>query len=316
VVTIKRKVIQIANSTQLISLPRKWSQQYGVSKGDELNVDEQGSKIIVSIEKAAELKSIDIDVTGLDRTTIVYYLQTLYRMGFDEIKISFSNPVTAYFRTHENVNITTIINKEVSRLIGYEIIQNKENFCIVKDISTTSIKEFDNVLRRIFLLLNDASNDLIKGVKEKNWAIIETIEEKHDSITKFISYCSRLLNKYGYPEHKKTIVLYNILASMDRIIDVIKNAGREALKLRHVFNAKTVQLMELVDDAIKLFSEFFYKYDLKKAVVMYKNRNDMLELLYQYKNKIPTEELIIVSKMEHIFELLTVMQVGRMGIEH
>ena len=237
-------------------------------------------------------------------------------MGFDEIKISFNTPLTAYFRTHENVNVITVINKEVSRLIGYEIIQQKENFCIIKDISTTSIKEFDNVLRRIFLLLNDASNDLIKGVKEKNWSTIETIEEKHDSITKFISYCSRLLNKYGYPDHKKTIVLYNILASMDRIIDVIKNAGRDVLKLKHGFNNKTLQLMELVDDTIKLFSEFFYKYDLKKAVVMYKNRNDMLELIYQYKNKIPAEELIIVTKMEHIFELLTEMQVGRMGIEH
>ena len=37
VVIMKRKVIQIANSTQLISLPRKWSQKYGVKKGDEIN---------------------------------------------------------------------------------------------------------------------------------------------------------------------------------------------------------------------------------------------------------------------------------------
>ena len=73
-VKIKRKVIQIANSTQLISLPRKWSQQYGINKGDEVNVDEQRSKIIISIEKAAELKSVEIDVTGLDRTTIIYYI--------------------------------------------------------------------------------------------------------------------------------------------------------------------------------------------------------------------------------------------------
>lgn len=313
---MKRSVIQIANSTQLISLPRKWSQKYGVKKGDEIEVEEQGNKILLSTEQSSELKRIDIDVSGLDRTTIIYYLQILYRLGFDELKISFNTPVTTYFRTHENVNIITVINQEVSRLIGYEIIQHKENFCIVKDISTNSIKEFDNVLRRIFLLLSDASNDLIKGVKEKNWPIIETIEEKHDSITKFISYCSRLLNKYGYPDHKKTIVLYNILASMDREIDVIKNAGRDVLKLRRGFNGKTVQLMELVDDTIKLFSEFFYKYDIKNAVVMYKNRNDMLELLYQYKNKIPTEELIIVSKMEHIFELLTVMQVSRMGMEY
>ena len=34
--TMKRRVIQIGNSTQLISLPRKWAQQFGVKKGDEI----------------------------------------------------------------------------------------------------------------------------------------------------------------------------------------------------------------------------------------------------------------------------------------
>ena len=29
---MKRKVIQIANSTQLISLPRKWTIKYGIKK--------------------------------------------------------------------------------------------------------------------------------------------------------------------------------------------------------------------------------------------------------------------------------------------
>ena len=35
---MKRKVIQIADSTQLISLPRKWSLAHGIKKGDELEI--------------------------------------------------------------------------------------------------------------------------------------------------------------------------------------------------------------------------------------------------------------------------------------
>ncbi len=316
VVNIKRKVIQIANSTQLISLPRKWTQKYGIKKGDEIEVEEQGNKIIVSNQKEIEHGSIEIDVTGLDRTTILYYIQSLYRFGYDEIKIVFNEPTTIHFKLDKKESIITIIHREVNRLIGYEIIQQKDNFCLIKDISVSSIQEFDTVFRRIFLLLNDASTDLLKGAKEMNLQLIETLEEKHDSITKFISYCSRLLNKYGYPDYRKTVVLYHILASLDKLIDALKNAARDLLKIKHRLDSKTIQLIQLIDSSIKLYSEFFFKFELKKATEIHKNRNDMLNFLFQYKNKLPADELVLLSKMEHIFELLTDMKVSRMSIEY
>lgn len=314
-VTIKRSVIQIANSTQLISLPRKWSVKYGVKKGDELEIEENGSKLIIQIDKGVELTSKEIDVTGLDRTTILYYLQSLYRMGHDELHVKFQNPTTTYFRKDEEISVIKVINQEVKRLIGFEVIQQKENYCLIKDISTSSIKEFDNILRRVFLLINDANSDLLKGARENNKTLIENIEEKHDLVTKFISYCSRLLNKYGYHDVQKTTTLYHIIGDLDKVIDVIKNAGRDILRFKHGLSAKSIQLIELVDSNLKLYSEFFYKFDPKKAVEIYKNRNDMLNLLFQQKNKIPVEELIMLAKMEHIFELVTDMQVARMGFE-
>ena len=236
-------------------------------------------------------------------------------MGYDEIHVKFQNLTTTHFREGKEISVLKVINQEVTRLIGFEVIQQKENYCLIKDISTSSIKEFDNVLRRIFLLISDANSDLLRGTKEKNMKLIENIEEKHDTITKFISYCSRLLNKYGYPDAQKTIALYHIIADLDKVIDVIKNAGRDILKFRHDLNGKSIQLIKLVDDNIRLYSEFFYKFDPKKPVQMYKNRNDMLDLLFQLKNKIPAEELVTLAKMEHILELITDMQVARMGFE-
>jgi len=48
---MRRKVIQIADSTQLVSLPRKWALKHGIKKGDELNIEEKGSELLVSVEK-------------------------------------------------------------------------------------------------------------------------------------------------------------------------------------------------------------------------------------------------------------------------
>ena len=54
---MKRKVIQIADSTQLVSLPRKWTIKNGIKKGDELEIVEKGPKLIVHASGSEESES-------------------------------------------------------------------------------------------------------------------------------------------------------------------------------------------------------------------------------------------------------------------
>ena len=59
---MKRKVIQIANSTQLISLPRKWSQKYGVKKGDEITINYDGVVYRYVVRDTATVAPTKIEV--------------------------------------------------------------------------------------------------------------------------------------------------------------------------------------------------------------------------------------------------------------
>ena len=74
------------------------------------------------------------------------------------------------------------------------MIEQKNDYCIIKDISGTSFKDFDNILRKIFLLIIDALNDMVLGIKNYDNVLLDEIEDKHDTITKFVSHCLRLLN--------------------------------------------------------------------------------------------------------------------------
>ena len=87
----------------------------------------------------------------------------------DEIKVFFNTPVTEHFRLNRNVNVITVVHNEVNRLVGYEIIQQRENFCIIKDISNSSIQEFDTILRRVFLLLKDSLDCFFFVVLDSNY---------------------------------------------------------------------------------------------------------------------------------------------------
>ena len=260
---MKRKVIQIANSTQLISLPRKCSQKYGVKKGDEIEVEEDGSKIIVSTEKAQESGSIEVDITGADRDFLLFLIRSLYIKGYDEIKLVFNNPLIDHHRIHKKVTVISEVHIEMNRLTGIEVIQQHENFCILKVLSESSIKDFDVILRRLFLLVMDASDDLVKGVIENDKYLVETLEEKHNTITKFMASGLRLLNKFGHPNHKNTVLYWLIIECVDNINDILKETARDTLKLNIKISKNCENILHRINHSLVDYYNFFYKFDYK-----------------------------------------------------
>ena len=315
-VKIKRRVIQIANSTQLISLPRKWSQKYNIQKGDELEIEEQGNKLLIGTDKGTSLEKTEVDVTGLDRTSILYYIQSLYRSGYDEILIKFNEPYTVHLRTNEKKKIISVIHEVVGRLAGFEIVQQKENFCVIKDISEISAKEFETALRRIFLLLVDANKDLLEGAKNDNMALIETIDEKHNSVMKFVSYCLRILNKKGYPEPRKLTFIYHIIANLDKVADVLKYCARYLVDNKVVLRKESKLIISYAHSAVDLYYDFFYKFDIKKVRELYENRDKSIKLIIKNEKRAAPQDLAYTWMLASLLELITDITDSRISLEY
>ena len=135
---MKRKVIQIAGSTQLVSLPRAWALAHNVKKGDELEVDPQGDKVVVSIDKAVEkFKKTEIDVTDLG-PIVQRVLHALYKRGYDEVLVKYASPELLQ-KVEEMLHDSTI---------GYEIVEQKQDHCVIKAITGEIGKEFDAKIGR------------------------------------------------------------------------------------------------------------------------------------------------------------------------
>ena len=313
---IKRRVIQIANSTQLISLPRKWALKYNIQKGDELEVEENGSEIWIKTEKGVGFQKIEVDISGLDRTSILYYIQSLYRIGYDEIIIKFDDPYTIYLRTNEKKKVISVIHEVVGRLTGFEIVQQKENFCLIKDISEASAKEFDTALRRVFLLLMDVNKDLFDGVKNDNKTLVETIDEKHDSVMKFVSFCLRILNKKGYEKPRKTVIIYHIIANLDKIMDVIKYSARYILDNNITLKKESKIFLEQIHSSINMYYEFFYKFDIKNMRNMYENRDRIIKLIGKNVRKLPSQDIAYLYTLASMLELITDITDSRISLEY
>ncbi|VVB81264.1 Antidote-toxin recognition MazE, bacterial antitoxin [uncultured archaeon] len=312
---MRRKVIQIANSTQLVSLPRKWALQHGIKKGDELEIEDYGNKLTVSTEKTAETKPVEIDVTELDRSSIIFLIRGLYKKGYDEIKITWNKPVTTHFRVKQDVKIITAIHTEVHRLTGMEIVQQKENFCILKAISTPSDKELDSIIRRTFILLDDAVKDLIEGARNNDQSLIETIcEEKHDTLTKFVSYSLRILNKIR-KEDLNTHILYHIIANVDKLTDLIKNCGRELLGYDAKLRKETMLLLDKMYNSFALYHELFYKFRFETVRKLTENKELVATELSAVSHKLPPQEILLLCTLHQALELQRDLMESRMAME-
>ena len=273
---MQRKIVQHGTSTLTVSLPTRWVKKNSIKKGDEINIIEENNRMVVSVEKTSRKKLAEIDTTSLSRSTLMFYLRSIYRQGYDEIVIHFKNPKVMYYDVGKEEKVITIIHQEVNRLIGFEVTQQRENFCVIKDLSGASEGKLDMMIKRILFLLKDAIDDVVEAIKKKDYEKLETIEEKHDTITKFISYCLRMFNKRPDSSPENIHGMYHILCSLDVAIDTIKYFAKYAAHQKVLFSKKNILILENLKNLSNYTREILFELNLNKVVEFMKLRADLL----------------------------------------
>jgi len=257
----------------------------------------------------------EVDITGLDRTSIFLVIRGYYRLGYDSLKLRFNNPNTKYQRIGNYVSVISVIHTEVNRLIGYEVVHEGKNMCIIDDLQDVSTKDFDRILRRLFLLVEGVSRDLYEGAKNNDVVLLSTIEEKHDTITKFASYCLRLLNKTQYPVARTTPYYFHIISYLDRITDVIKYAARNLLTYNKELDKEVIEILEIVYLDIRLYHLLFYKYEYKKILEMNDHRYFTEHRINNLPETLKPMEIVVSTRVFGILELLLDLIEARSALE-
>ena len=281
-----------------------------------MEVEEDGSKIIVSTEKIQDSGNIEVDITGLDRDSFMFLIRTLYIRGYDEIKLNFNNQVADHHRLGKKAKVMSEIHTEVNRLTGIEVIQQKENFCVLKVLSESSVKDFDLILRRIFLLLTDASADLVRGASKGDRYIVESLEEKHNTITKFMANALRLLSKGGYPDYKKTALLYHTIESLDSINDTLKESARDIVDSNITISKACDNVLQRINTSIQDYYSLFYKFDFKLIEKLSSDRYKILNDLKLLSKKLSNDEIRILLNQARIIDAIYTLKVSRMAMEY
>ncbi len=227
-----------------------WVKKFNIKKGDELDLEEFGNELRINTEKEFDLAKKQIDIKNLERLGKTY-LTSFYRQGYSEIDLNYNN--SNYIRT-----IQDILSRNIT---GFEIIKQNSNSCVIKDLTGHNKDEFDNVLRRIWLLIINLSEESLDALRKRDAPRLKEMYLMDYSINKFSNYCLRLLIKKDHADFKKTPLYYHLIKALEEIADQYKEMCTFYSDNIKEINDTLVSIFVEVNSHLNKLYELFYKYN-------------------------------------------------------
>ncbi|MBI2111904.1 hypothetical protein HYT52_00005, partial [Candidatus Woesearchaeota archaeon] len=248
-------------------------------------------QLIISSEHQSLQKAVRLDITAMDRNAVIKMITAYYENGYSEIAIR-SKKKGIYDPWQEKEKpLSEEIEFIASRLIGFEIISSQKDATVIKDVSATSPAEFNNILRRIFFLILEYQNAVLEATAARKK--LATNEQLHDNITKFSSFCLRLLNLNIDKSTIEKNNLYTIITLLDKIADAIRYLARDHY-------SGDIELIRKMMDHFRAYYDFFYKQDIQLVNHLDKERKELKAKIASSKNR----EIIAFSSISEYIQAL------------
>lgn len=265
---MKRKVIQIAKSTQLVSLPREWAIANAIKKGDEVEVEMAGSRLVITPKAGSGVETATVDLRGMG-VMASRYIHAMYKRGIDELTLLYDNPETLE-------TIKSALSKET---VGYEITEQGRTSCVIRHVSG-ELEDFDVILRRTFLMLTSMANDCLAEIKSGQFEHLKHVAYLEEANNRFTTSLRRLLNKKGSDSFDKVGPIYYIIEDIENIADHYKYLCQYLLHHPGKVHEDTLEMLQTANRMLERFYKLFYTFDNDAVDEIGTLRKDVVKRFY------------------------------------
>lgn len=280
---MKRKIIQIAKSTVMVSIPSKFVKKYGITKGDEVDVKEAGSQIVIETKKPDISKKIYVDATIVKDRVLRYLLSGAHKSGYVEIEIKYNSK--------EQLDTTNDLLKNL--YTGFAMMEQKANKLVLKKISKDIEEEFNPSLRRAFLVTISLSESILEHINKNQFENILDLINLEKTNNQLTNFCERVLNE-GFYDCIKTTFTYTIIWNLEKIADEYKHICETLNLYDNKISKDIIALLEEANKLLKGYYDLFYDFKLEKVNDLDTTKKKIDNLyLEATKNKNPKEQKIL-----------------------
>ncbi len=284
---MKRKLVQQGNNALTISLPYKWTSKLNLTKGDYVEVTDQGKDILVSSEKINNKKKYSIEISK-SKPFFKRYIRSCYVLGYDEIEV-YSDDRLPYNTIDESLN----------NLIGYEILSQQSRKCTIGIVSISDKDKIDILINKLFFMIQMMFDDIIEALENNKLDELSDVARTESSVNSFVDYCLRVLNKQGYNDYNKTQYVYHILTLIEEIADSLRDLCLGITKT----NPSTIKNLRSLKDYFGMIFKMFLEYDMGKILEIKTKRKELIKITREECPETPLQSLDIYAILTFLHQL-------------
>lgn len=202
---MKRRITKAGPSTLTVSLPARWARNHSLGAGDEMWLEEDGNKLILTKEPTSKEKHASISIADDSRGYVRSHIGRLYILGSTTIDVSFDDD--KQFK---------MIREAVSNLLGADIVEFGKKNCRIRvfptgELETDIIKNIVKMLNTLKYMLQLVAEDMVAGQFDR----LETLKELRDNNWKAKDFMLRTLRAKG-SSFEDTFLLSNMLFAYEK----------------------------------------------------------------------------------------------------
>ena len=289
---MKRKITKMGPASLVVSLPSRWVKSNRLTKEDEVEVEEQGNRLIISLDRIKTKNSkISIKIPTKDKF-LRRLLCTPYVQGYDEIRIDYQDP-----RVFDLIN-----NKALKILFGLEVIEQGTDYCILKNLSCKLEEDFDIVFKRILMSTSHMLKEILAALKKNDVQSLYNISQLELNNNRLTYLCLRTLNTQGYKEPARSNSLYLIISQIEQIVDNLRDICDYAYENKIKFSGSMIDIFQIIQRQFEAFRSLFNKPSIGAKIELEKQLKKAKSLVSRSKSQseILNNLASIIDKLSHI----------------
>lgn len=205
-----RKLIQLSPSTAVVSLPSSWIKANRLKKGQQVSVDVQENRVVISAESNKAENEAKLDISKLEGKLVWIAIDAVYAAGYDSIIIN-----------TRDAEQSALMGKVVRYFPGMMIFDERKNMVHLKSIAGQEQEDVGKILNRVFNLDISMAEDAISMLKSKDYKGLSEMKKRDYAINSYISYCNRQINKFGFSPFSKTGAMHTYLKVLEMLADAM-----------------------------------------------------------------------------------------------
>lgn len=290
-----RKIIQLGKETLVVSLPSAWAKHHGLKKGDELEADEQGPRLVLCPKSEAKPGRVSVDVSGA-KPMIKRILGALYKAGYDEFEVGY-----------EGKEELGAIKEVMAEFVGFEVIEEGKNTVLIRNVSHLIPEEFDNMFRKMIFVIDTIAQEGLNACRARDWKKLQFMASVDIEVNKYADFCRRILNTVGHKVARRASPSYYLVEQLEKIGDSFRDICLYCSSNHLAISSGLSATYASVNDFFRQFRVLYGKFDIKTLTEFARRHYELkseLEKMLQSTDKKELPVLVLLKTAESdIFDM-------------